>query len=101
MTVSACFHILLNVKVFQQILHLARQGVSEQRTKQNDQFGLVSQSLLNTVFLTRALAIVVVIINYSQYAILECGPMPNAMAALPNIGDALCSMLQSLADAHY
>ena len=29
------------------------------------------------------------------------GPMPNVMAALPNIGDALCSTPQSLADAHY
>jgi len=26
---------------------------------------------------------------------------PNVMVALPNIGGALCSMLQSLADAHY
>jgi len=32
---------------------------------------------------------------------LECGPMPNVMAALPNIGGGLCSTLQSLADAHY
>jgi len=32
---------------------------------------------------------------------LECGPMPNVMAALPNIGGALCSMPQSLADAQY
>ena len=32
---------------------------------------------------------------------LECGPMPNAMAALSNIGGALCSTPQSLADAHY
>jgi len=32
---------------------------------------------------------------------LEYGPMPNVMAALPNIGDTLCSMQQSLADAHY
>jgi len=32
---------------------------------------------------------------------LECGPMPNLMVALPNIGGALCSMPQSLADAHY
>ena len=32
---------------------------------------------------------------------LECGPMTNVMAALPNIGGALCSTLQSLADAHY
>jgi len=27
--------------------------------------------------------------------------MPNVTAALPNIGGALSSMLQSLADAHY
>jgi len=30
---------------------------------------------------------------------LECGPMPNMMVALPNIGGTLCSMPQSLADA--
>ena len=27
--------------------------------------------------------------------------MPNVMAALSNIGDALCSTPQSMADAHY
>jgi len=32
---------------------------------------------------------------------LECGPMPKVMAAMPNIDGALCSMPQSLADAHY
>ena len=32
---------------------------------------------------------------------LECGPMPNVMVALPNIGGALRSTPQSLADAHY
>ena len=32
---------------------------------------------------------------------LECGTMPNVMAALPNVGGALCSMPQTLADAHY
>jgi len=32
---------------------------------------------------------------------LECGQMPNVMAALPNTGGALCSTPQSLADAHY
>ena len=32
---------------------------------------------------------------------LECGPMPNVMVALPNIGGALCSTSQSLADADY
>jgi len=37
-----------------------------------------------------------------QKKIQECGPMlPNMMVALPNIGGALCSMPQSLADAHY
>jgi len=35
------------------------------------------------------------------YPKLECGPMPNVMVALPNIGGALCSTPQSLADAHY
>jgi len=35
------------------------------------------------------------------HIVLECGPMPNVMAALPNIGGALCSTPQSLADAHY
>jgi len=39
--------------------------------------------------------------NSLQITILECGPMPNEMVALPNIGGALCSMPQSLADAHY
>jgi len=38
---------------------------------------------------------------HSVDAKLECGPMPNVMAALPNIGCALCSMPQSLADAQY
>jgi len=32
---------------------------------------------------------------------IKCGPMPNVMAALPNIGGALCSTQQSLADTHY
>jgi len=27
--------------------------------------------------------------------------MPNVMVALPNIGGAICSTPQSLADAHY
>jgi len=32
---------------------------------------------------------------------LEGGPMPNVMTSLPNIGGSLCSMPESLADAHY
>ena len=39
--------------------------------------------------------------NYRKKIQLECGPMPNVMADLPNIGGALCSTPQSLADAHY
>jgi len=39
--------------------------------------------------------------SWSQKLKLECGPMPNLTVALPNIGGALCSMPQSLADAHY
>ena len=35
------------------------------------------------------------------YVKLECGPMPNLMVALPNVGGALCSTPQSIADAHY
>jgi len=38
--------------------------------------------------------------NYSM-KILECGPMPNLMVALLNIGGALCSTPESLAYAHY
>jgi len=37
----------------------------------------------------------------AKHKILECGPMPNLMVALPNIGGALCSTPQRLADAHY
>jgi len=40
----------------------------------------------------------VMIISFNK---LECEPMPNLMVALPNIGGALCSTPQSLADAHY
>jgi len=32
---------------------------------------------------------------------LECGPMPNVMVALLNIGGALCSTPQRLAVAHF
>jgi len=40
--------------------------------------------------------------EYGQFICeLECGPMPNLMVTLPNIGGALCSTPQSLADAHY
>jgi len=35
------------------------------------------------------------------YYKLESGTMPKVMVALPNIVGALCSIPQSLADAHY
>jgi len=37
--------------------------------------------------------------NYYYYW--KYGPMPNVVAALPNIGGAVCSTPQSLAVAHY
>jgi len=40
-------------------------------------------------------------VSFENKVKLECGPMPNLMVALPNIGGALCSTPQSLADAHY
>jgi len=32
---------------------------------------------------------------------LECGPIPNVMATLSNIGGAICSTPQSVANAQY
>jgi len=56
--------------------------------------------------------VVIIIVNYAKtlqnrmlqtkkQGKLKCGQMPNVMVALPNIGGALCSTPQSLADAHY
>ena len=39
--------------------------------------------------------------HHHLLAKLECGPMPNVMVALTNIGGSLCSTPQSLADAQY
>jgi len=47
------------------------------------------------------LGLPMILMHTSMYDELECGPMPNLMVALPNIGGALCSTPQSLADAHY
>ena len=44
---------------------------------------------------------VFIVVVIQQQTKLECGPMPNVMVALPNIGGALCSTPQSLVDAHY
>jgi len=37
----------------------------------------------------------------SSTRVLECGPMANVVATLPNIGGAIWSTPQSLADAQY
>ena len=39
-------------------------------------------------------------VKWSKKIQLECGTMPNVMAALPNIRGALCSTPQNLAEAH-
>ena len=51
-------------------------------------------NLLNTLYIYLTTCIV-------KYYKPECGPMPNLMVALPNVGGALCSTPQTLADAHY
>ena len=38
--------------------------------------------------------------SFAYFNKLQCGPMLNVMVAVPNIGGALCSTPQSLADAH-
>jgi len=40
-------------------------------------------------------------VNCETVQTLECGPIPDVMAALPDRGGALYSTPQSLADAHY
>jgi len=40
-------------------------------------------------------------INKKKKTKLECGPMPNMMAAQLNTGGAPCSTQQSLVDAQY
>jgi len=44
--------------------------------------------------------VTVTVLTQVVYLELECGLMPNVMAALTNIGGTLCSTQQSLADAH-
>jgi len=40
-------------------------------------------------------------VNHKIVVTVKCGPMPNVMAALSNIGGAICLTPQSLADAQY
>jgi len=59
-------------------------------------FGLVEDARVILAGVTYTISI-----PHLQIYKLECGPMSNVMAALQNIGGALCSMPQSLANAHY
>jgi len=60
--------------------------------------GEKSRFKMLSVFLSD-LIVVVRLVSCSQ--ILECGPVPNLIVALPNVVGALCSTPQTLADAHY
>jgi len=40
-------------------------------------------------------------VTSATIVLLECGPMPNVMVALLNVGGAFCPTPQSLADTHY
>ena len=64
----------------------------------------MSGHLLCTVLIRQYMLISNILSLYAHLQFirkLECGPMPNLLVALPNIGGALCSTPQSLADAHY
>ena len=63
--------------------------------------GCVRQVRIRVGCLDRRVAAFVLRSSWTKKYQLECGPMPNVVAALPNVGGALCSTPQSLADAHY
>ena len=65
------------------------------------QISCCSDNLCTRYLLPNFLDFIVSAIDKQTNKKLECGPMPNVMVALPNTGGALCSMPQSLADAHY
>jgi len=64
-------------------------------------YSITVQLLFILLFLNSACTLNASCLLVKTGILLESGPMPNVMAALPNIGGALCSMPQSLADAHY
>jgi len=88
---------------FQRVLHLG--FVTAWHSSSGLQPNFVALSRGRRLYSARrpsrwASAHILVIIRSTRIT-LECGPMPSVMAALPNIGGALCSTTQSLADAHY
>ena len=68
-------------------------------TEENNNLPSVDSCLLSDDTIIPKLIIHAAVLEKSTK--LECGPMPNLMVALPNIGGALYSTPQSLADAHY
>jgi len=63
--------------------------------------GLTKKIEKSPVWLIVTVLLFILPIKTANIIKLECGPMPNVMAALPNIGGALCSTPQSLADVQY
>ena len=108
MCLSACIYQRPHVQTSQNFLYML--NVAESQSSSDDSaiyyrlLVLLMTSCLPIIGQLKAM-IVVHILSDSPGgrtdSILECGPMPNVMVALPNIGDALCSTPQSLADAHY
>jgi len=77
--------------------HDRRVRSTEARQSQD---GDTPTKLLSLTSQTKMTLTLTLTLNPKTKLTLECGPMPNLMVALPNIGGALCSMPQSLADAH-
>ena len=67
----------------------------------NAKIGIGAWGICNSVSIKGQRGNNTALYNEEKNKELECGPMPNAMVALPNIGGALCSTPQSFADAHY
>ena len=70
-------------------------GKSFDRIKEWKQNTMCSISCYNAEIAEQRLLSVV------KYYLTRMWAMPSVMAALPNIGDALCSTPQRFADAHY
>ena len=75
--------------------HAARWTCRTQKIAKNSSSAHLRTNLSGHIFAIKAR------MDNRKNCSLECRPMPNVMAALPNIGGALCSTPQGLADAHY
>jgi len=79
---TSCFHMMeqIVIQAIHKLFTVTRQGASGAKSDLTDRLVLFLEMFS---------------CKYGQHDnILECGPMPNVMAALPNIGAALCTTLQ-------